>query len=121
MQEYLVLMYGPGLDTREMETAEKMERYKTWGAYLAPFAADPDYRSGSPTRRVMRLSDPSNGTDRSDTKGMRLEGFMQLQARDLTHLRERLAGNPILAVEGAYLEIHELDPQGLISSKLPQG
>lgn len=120
MKDYLVLLYGPGIHPESMEASEKMEHYKLWGTYLQPFSDDEKYLSGSPTRPIQLITAKGKIEKRTVPKEQKLEGFMMIRAGGLDELYETVMENPILAVDGAYLEVHELDPQALISSKLPE-
>ncbi len=120
MKDYLVLLYGRGVHQENIEASEKMAHYQLWGAYLQPFNDDEKYLSGSPTRPIAQIRVEGVSKQERAQNGKKLEGFMVIRAADLEELYRKVKGNPILATEGAYLEIHELDPQLLISSKLPE-
>ena len=98
MAEFLLLMHG---DSARPDVRED------WEAYLNGLAARQALRGGSAIGRglcVRRDAPLPSTTDH-------LVGYMKIEARDLDHARELIAGNPVYEAGGT-VEIRELPQTG---------
>ncbi|MEO9851629.1 MAG: hypothetical protein ABJE80_03075 [Reichenbachiella sp.] len=112
MKQFLILFYGSKTDLR-LTGEEKLENYKTWGAYLSRFSDDANFIGGSPIDSEARLL-TSNKLEHMNQTDKVLKGYMVLAASDESELFIQLRDNPLLIRRDSKIQIHELNPQAQI-------
>ena len=114
MKSYLILMFGKGVDRASINENSKFDQYRKWGQYLSQFGEDDKFISGSPLNKQVHTISKCSSEELN--KNPVLEGYMIIESENLEEVESRLCGNPILDTTGAFIQVYEMNPQGLMSA-----